>query len=58
MKLAALLLLLSGWIVVIAAVALLGNAARVTFVLAGISVEALGLGLLFHSHLAYRGGQG
>ena len=50
MKLAGLLLLLSGWIVVLAAVALLVDGARVAFVLAGIAVEALGLGLAIHAH--------
>ncbi|HVH86075.1 MAG TPA: hypothetical protein VM912_05075 [Terriglobales bacterium] len=56
MKLAGSLLLLSGWIVVIAAIVLLGNAARTEFVVAGLVVEALGTGLVFHAHLL-RGGE-
>ena len=56
MKLAGSLLLLSGWIVVIAAIVLLGNAARTGFVVAGLAVEALGMGLVFHAHLL-RGGE-
>ena len=55
MKLAGFLLLLSGWAVVIAAIALLGNGTRAAFILAGTAVEALGIGLVFHSHLVYRG---
>ncbi len=55
MKLAGFLLLLSGWMVAIAAVVLLGSAARALFALAGIGVEALGLSLVFHSHLVDRG---
>ena len=55
MKLPGFLLLLSGWTVVIAAVALLANGPRAAFMLAGIAVEALGIGLVFHSHLVYRG---
>jgi len=50
MKLAGFLLLVSGWIVAVAAVALLVNGARVGFVLAGIAIEALGLGLAIHGH--------
>lgn len=50
MKLAGFLLLISGWIVALAAVALLVNGARVAFVLAGIGVEALGLGLAIYAH--------
>ena len=55
MKLAGFLLLLSGWVVVIAAVVLLSSGARAVFALAGTSVEALGMGLVFHSHLVDRG---
>ncbi len=58
MKLAGFLLLLSGWIVVLAAVALLLNGARVGFVLAGIAVEALGLGLAIHAHSSPGGQRG
>ena len=55
MKLAGFFLLLSGWIVVITAVALLGDVTRIAFVVAGIGVEALGIGMVFYSHLVYRG---
>jgi hypothetical protein len=52
MKLAGLLLLVSGWAIVVAAVALLPSAgARVGFVLAGIAVELFGLALAVHAHL-------
>lgn len=50
MKLAGFLLLVSGWVVVLAAVALLANGARMIFVLAGIGIECLGLGLAIHGH--------
>jgi hypothetical protein len=53
MRIAGFLLLLSGWVLVAAAIALLPAAAeRVIFLLAGIGVELLGLGLAFRSHLA------
>ncbi len=56
MRLAALFLLLSGWGIVLAALALLGaSPARAAFVWAGIAVEALGLVLLFRSHLIPHG---
>ena len=56
MKLVGFLLLLAGWILVLAAVVLLGAVpARAAFVLAGIGVEALGLVLVFRSHLVLRG---
>jgi hypothetical protein len=52
MKLAGFLLLLAGWVIVIAAVALLASASQLAgFVLAGIGVEALGLILAVRSHL-------
>jgi hypothetical protein len=51
MKLAGFLLLFAGWVIVVAAVALLTpDAARVGFVLAGMSVELLGLALTVRSH--------
>jgi hypothetical protein len=56
MKLVGFLLLLAGWVIVPAAVALLGTAApRTGFILAGIGVEVLGLILVARSHLAVRG---
>jgi len=59
MKLAGLLLLLAGWGIVLAAVALLSSALpRTGFVLAGVGVEALGLVLVVRSHLALRGERG
>jgi hypothetical protein len=52
MKLAALLLLWAGWLIVLAAVALLRPVVQqITFVMAGIGVEALGCFLLFRAHL-------
>jgi hypothetical protein len=51
MKIAGILLLLAGWLLVLAAVALLpGGSARPAFVLAGIAIEVLALVLLFRSH--------
>jgi len=59
MKLAGLLLLLAGWGIVLAAVALLSSALPLTgFVLAGVGVEALGLILVVRSHLVLRGERG
>jgi hypothetical protein len=55
MKLAGFLLLLAGWGLVLSAVALLPSAgARVSFVIAGLAVELLGLILVIRSHLAPR----
>lgn len=55
MKLEGFLLLLAGWGIALAAVALLRPAApRLTFVLAGIGVEILGLVLVVRSHLTRR----
>jgi hypothetical protein len=52
MKTAGFLLLLSGWLLVLAAIALLGAAGpRGAFLLAGIGVEALGLVLAARAHL-------
>lgn len=52
MRIAGFLLLLSGWGLVAAALALLPAAAsRLIFLLAGIAVELLGLVLAFRSHL-------
>lgn len=50
MKLAGLLLLFSGWILAVAAVALLVSGTRAAFFLAGIAIEALGLGLAVNAH--------
>ncbi len=45
------LLLLAGWILVLAALVILNSpSSRAAFVFAGIAVEALGLVLAFRSH--------
>ena len=52
MKLAGLLLLVAGWVIALAAVALLPSAgARAGFVLAGIGIELFGLALAVRAHL-------
>lgn len=52
MRLAGFLLLVAGWGIVVAAVAILPSApARAGFVLAGVAVELLGLALAIRSHL-------
>ena len=56
MKLLGVLLLPAGWIIVLAAVALLRSApAQPGFMLAGMAVEALGLAFLVRSHALPRG---
>jgi type IV secretory pathway TrbL component len=51
MKLAGFLLLLSGWVIVIAAIVLLPIAgSRAVFVLAGLAVQVLGLVLAVRAH--------
>ena len=56
MKLAGFLLLLAGWVIVLAAVVLLAPALpRAGFVLAGIGVEVVALILFARSHLALQG---
>jgi len=53
MKVTGFLLLAGGWIIVLAAIALLpSGASQVSFVLVALGVEALGLGLVFRAHLA------
>jgi len=52
MKVAGFLLLLAGWVLVLAAIALLAAAApRGAFLLAGLGVEVLGLVLAARAHL-------
>jgi len=52
MKLTGFLLLAGGWIIVLAAIALLRSGpSQVTFVLVALGVEALGLTLVFRAHL-------
>jgi len=59
MKLAGFLLLLAGWVIVMASVTLLASAPqRAGFVLAGTGVEALGLVLAIRSHLVFSGDRG
>jgi hypothetical protein len=56
MKIAGLLLLIVGWLLVLAAVVLLAAPApRSGFVLAGAAVEILGLFLAFRAHSAPAG---
>jgi len=55
MKLTGFLWLGAGWLIVLAAVAMLRTAASMAaFVLAGVAVEALGLALEFRSHRIWR----
>jgi hypothetical protein len=52
MRLTGFLLLVAGWIIVLAAIALLpGGAARICFVILALGVEALGLTFVFRAHL-------
>jgi hypothetical protein len=51
MKIGGFLLLLSGWAIVLAALALLRGAAVSSFVIAGLLVEILGLVLVAKAHL-------
>ena len=51
MKLGGFLLLLSGWGIVVAALALLHGGAVSGFILAGFGVEILGLVLVLRAHL-------
>ena len=48
-KLTAFFLLVSGWFIVLAAIAMLRSSAG--FVIAGVAIEILGLALLFRAHL-------
>jgi len=55
-KLAGFLLLLAGWLIVVAAMILLRTIpSQAAFVLAGVGVEVLGLVLAVRSHLTPRG---
>ncbi|HTD44372.1 MAG TPA: hypothetical protein VK687_09335 [Bryobacteraceae bacterium] len=55
MRLPGFLLLLAGWIIVLAAVALLRSAPQGSFAVAGLGVQLLGLILVFRSHLLPHG---
>ena len=58
MKIAGLLLLVAGWLLVILAVLLLSlETPRGVFVLAGLAVQLLGLVLVFRAHPAPRRGR-
>jgi hypothetical protein len=55
MKFVGFLLLLMGWLLVLAAIVLLASPPpRAGFVLAGVAVEALGLTFVIRSHLILR----
>jgi hypothetical protein len=54
MKLVGFLLLLSGWGIVLAALALLYGSAVSIFILAGVVVEILGFVLVARAHLSVR----
>jgi uncharacterized membrane protein YccF (DUF307 family) len=55
MRFVGFLLLLTGWLLVLAAIVLLASpASRAGFVLAGVAVEALGLTFVIRSHLILR----
>lgn len=55
MKALGFLMLLAGWLIVLAAIVLLEFATpRAAFVLAGMAVEILGLGLVIRAHLPSR----
>ena len=51
MKLGGFFLLLSGWAIVVAALAMLHGGALSAFVVAGLAVEILGLTLFAKSHI-------
>jgi hypothetical protein len=54
MKLAGFLLLLSGWGIVLAALAMLHGGAVSVFILGGVAVEIFGLVLVARAHLPVR----
>ena len=58
MKLSGFLLLFSGGSIVVAALRLLHGGALSVFVLAGLAVELLGLGLVARAHLPVSEGHG
>jgi hypothetical protein len=58
MKLAGFFWLVTGWVIVLAAVALLRAAAQAGFVLAGCVVQAAGLTQVVRAHLIPRGDKG
>lgn len=55
MKLVGFFLLVAGWVIVVAALAVIGSGEPLTaFILSGFAVEILGLGLVIRSHLTAR----
>jgi len=51
MKLAGFLLLPAGWLIVLTAIVVLpAGSARAAFLLAGLGIEALGMGLVVRAH--------
>jgi hypothetical protein len=57
LKLIGCLLLLSGWLIVLAALVMLSAfAQRAAFITAGIGIEVLGLALLTHSYTSLQRG--
>ena len=58
MKLVGFFLLVAGWAIVLAALAVIGGGAPLTaFILSGFAVEILGLGLVIRSNLSPREGK-
>lgn len=57
MKALGFLLLLAGWGIAVTAVALLAGGVRIAFVLSGIGVEAMGLGVVIRAHPILHGEQ-
>ena len=51
MKLGGFFLLLSGWVIVVAALKLLHGGTLAAFIVAGLAVEILGLALVAKSHI-------
>lgn len=58
MKIGGFVLLLSGWAIVVTALAILHGHAVPAFVYAGFAVEILGLVLVFRAHLPENGDEG
>lgn len=58
MKLLGFVLLLSGWGIVIAALAMLHGTGVPVFILAGFAVELIGLALVARAHVPVREGRG
>jgi hypothetical protein len=56
MKLAGFLMLVAGWLLIVATIALLSTAPlRETFIAAGAAVEVVGLVLIVRCHIVLRG---